>query len=303
MPSPSVIECVPNFSEGRRLEVVDAIVASAAAVPSVHVLDRTSDASHNRSVITLVGSGEDLVEAAVRMARTAMERIDLREHTGEHPRMGATDVVPFVPVAGVTMSRCVELARNCGRRFGEELGIPVFLYEFAATRPERKNLAEVREGQFEGLRDRIGSDPTRVPDFGPPHIHPTAGATAVGARKFLIAYNVNLASNDVKLAKRIAKSIREKDGGFKCVKAMGFHLADRDLAQVSMNMTDYETTSLLTVYEAIERLAGEAGVKPLESELVGLAPAAALPGDVAARIRLRDFDPSQQIIERRAGLS
>ena len=303
MPSPSVIECVPNFSEGRRLEVVDAIVASAAAVPSVHVLDRTSDASHNRSVITLVGSGEDLVEAAVRMARTAMERIDLREHTGEHPRMGATDVVPFVPVAGVTMSRCVELARSCGRRLGEELGIPVFLYEFAATRPERKNLADVREGQFEGLREKIGTDPARVPDFGPPHVHPTAGATAVGARKFLIAYNVNLASNDVKLAKRIAKSIREKDGGFKCVKAMGFHLADRDLAQVSMNMTDYETTSLLTVYEAIERLAGEAGVKPLESELVGLAPAAALPGDVAARIQLRDFDPGKQIIERRAGLA
>jgi glutamate formiminotransferase len=303
MPSPSVIECVPNFSEGRRLEVVDAIVASAAAVPSVHVLDRTSDASHNRSVITLVGSGEDLVEAAVRMARTAMERIDLREHTGEHPRMGATDVVPFVPVAGVTMSRCVELARSCGRRLGEELGIPVFLYEFAATRPERKNLADVREGQFEGLREKIGTDPARVPDFGPAQIHPTAGATAVGARKFLIAYNVNLASNDVKLAKRIAKSIREKDGGFKCVKAMGFHLADRDLAQVSMNMTDYETTSLLTVYEAIERLAGEAGVKPLESELVGLAPAAALPGDVPARIQLRDFDPGKQIIERRAGLA
>ncbi len=301
MPSPTLVECVPNFSEGRRMEVVDAIVA-AADVPGVQVLDRTSDASHNRSVITLVGGGEDLVEAAVRMARTAAQRIDLREHTGEHPRMGATDVVPFVPVSGVTMARCVELARSCGRRLGDELGIPVFLYEAAATRPERKNLAHVREGQFEGLRERIGSDPTRAPDFGPARIHPSAGATAVGARKFLIAYNVNLASGDVKLAKSIAKAIREKDGGFKCVKAMGFHLADRDLAQVSMNMTDYETTSLLTVYEAIERLAGEAGVKPLESELVGLAPAAALPGDVAARIRLRDFDPARQVIERRAGL-
>jgi glutamate formiminotransferase len=302
MPSPTCIECVPNFSEGRRMEVVDAICA-AASVPGVKLLDRTSDASHNRSVITLVGSGEDLVEAAVRMARTAMERIDLREHSGEHPRMGATDVVPFVPVSGVTMARCVELAKLCGRRFGEELGIPVFLYEAAASRPERKNLANVREGQFEGLREKIGSDPDRVPDFGPAKIHPTAGATAVGARKFLIAYNVNLASNDVKLAKSIAKSIREKDGGFKCVKAMGFHLADRDLAQVSMNMTDYETTSLLTVYEAIEKAAGAAGVKPLESELVGLAPAAALPGDVAARIRLRDFDPGKQIIEKRAGLA
>lgn len=303
MSSRPVVECVPNFSDGRRPEVVDAIVAAAAGVPGVQVLDRSSDASHNRSVITLVGSGEDLVEAAVRMARTAAGRIDLREHSGEHPRMGATDVIPFVPVSGVTMERCVELARACGQRLGDELGIPVFLYEHAATRPERRNLADVREGQFEGLRERIGSDPTRVPDFGPARIHPSAGATAVGARKFLIAYNVNLASNDVKLAKRIAKAIREKDGGFKCVKAMGFHLADRDLAQVSMNMTDYETTSLLTVYEAIARLAGEAGVQPLESELVGLAPAAALPGDVAQRIRLRDFDPGAQIIERRAGLA
>jgi glutamate formiminotransferase len=301
MATPSLVECVPNFSEGRRPEVVDRIVAAAAGVPGVHVLDRTSDASHNRSVITLVGQGEDLVEAAVRMARTAMDLIDLREHTGEHPRMGATDVVPFVPVAGVTMERCVELARACGQRLGE-LGIPVFLYEAAASRPERKNLAAVREGQFEGLRELIGSDPARAPDYGPARIHPTAGATAVGARKFLIAYNVNLASNDVKLAKSIAKAIREKDGGFKCVKAMGFHLADRDLAQVSMNMTDYETTSLATVYEAIERLAGEAGVQPLESELVGLAPAAALPGDVARRIKLQDFDPGRQIIERRAGL-
>lgn len=303
MPSRPVVECVPNFSDGRRMEVVDAIVTAAAGVPGVQVLDRTSDASHNRSVITLVGQGDDLVEAAVRMARVAAARIDLREHTGEHPRMGATDVIPFVPVSGVSMERCVELARACGRRLGDELGIPVFLYEHAATRPERRNLADVREGQFEGLRERIGSDPARVPDFGPARIHPSAGATAVGARKFLIAYNVNLASNDVKLAKRIAKAIREKDGGFKCVKAMGFHLADRDLAQVSMNMTDYETTSLLTVFEAIERLAGEAGVKPLESELVGLAPAAALPGDVARRILLRDFDPAQQVIERRAGLA
>jgi glutamate formiminotransferase len=302
MPSPSLVECVPNFSEGRRADVVDAICA-AANVPGVKLLDRTSDASHNRSVITLVGNGEDLVEAAVRMARVAAQRIDLREHSGEHPRMGATDVVPFVPVAGVAMSRCVELARACGKRFGDELGIPVFLYEAAATRPERKNLANVREGQFEGLREKLGTDPARAPDFGPPHVHPTAGATAVGARKFLIAYNVNLASNDVKLAKSIAKAIREKDGGYKCVKAMGFHLADRDLAQVSMNMTDYETTSLLTVYEAISKLAGEAGVQTLESELVGLAPAAALPGDVAARIKLRDFDPARQIIERRAGLA
>ena len=302
MPAPALVECVPNFSDGRRPEVIDAIVQAIQAAGTVKVLDREMDASHNRAVVTFAGRVRDVEPAAFAAVAKARELIDLNHHQGEHPRMGATDVVPFVPVSGVTMAQCVELARECGRRFGDELGIPVFLYEAAASRPERKNLADVREGQFEGLRDRIGSDPTRAPDFGPTHIHPTAGATAVGARKFLIAYNVNLASPDVKLAKRIAKSIREKDGGFKCVKAMGFHLADRDLAQVSMNMTDYETTSLLTVYEAIERAAGEAGVQPLESELVGLAPAAALPGDVARRIKLRDFDPEKQIIERRAGL-
>jgi glutamate formiminotransferase len=299
----TLIECVPNFSEGRRTQVVDEIVAAMAGVPGVSVLDRTSDSSHNRSVITLVGTGEDLVEAAVRGAAVAVKRIDLREHTGEHPRMGATDVIPFVPVSGTSMQRCVELARLCGQRLGAELGIPIFLYELAATRPERKNLAAVREGQFEGLRELIGKDPAREPDFGPRAIHPTAGCTAVGARKFLIAYNVNLASSDVKLAKSIAKAIREKDGGFPCVKAMGFHLADRDLAQVSMNLVDYETTPVLTVYEAIERLAQEAGVEPLESELIGLAPAAALPDVVASRVRLRDFDPAQQIIERRAGIA
>ncbi len=298
----ALIECVPNFSEGRRAQIVDEIVAAMAGVSGVSVLDRTSDASHNRSVVTMVGSGENLVEAAVRGAGVAAKRIDLREHSGEHPRMGATDVIPFVPVAGATMAHCVELARECGRRLGEELGIPVFLYEAAATRPERRNLAKVREGQFEGLRDLIGKDAARDPDFGPRAIHPTAGCTAVGARKFLIAYNVNLASNDVALAKSIAKAIREKDGGFPCVKAMGFHLADTDLAQVSMNMVDYETTSLLTVYEAIERLAREAGVEPLESELIGLAPAAALPDAVARRVKLRDFNPAQQIVERRAGL-
>jgi len=299
----SLIECVPNFSEGRRAQVVDEIVAAMAGVTGVSVLDRTSDASHNRSVVTMVGAGEPLVEAAVRGAAVAARRIDLREHGGEHPRMGATDVIPFVPVSGATMADCIALARTCGRRLGDELAIPVFLYEAAATRPERKNLAHVREGQFEGLRERIGKDPARDPDFGPHAIHPTAGCTAVGARKFLIAYNVNLASGDVKLAKSIAKTIREKDGGFPCVKAMGFHLADRDLAQVSINMVDYETTSLLTVFEAIERLARQAGVEPLESELIGLAPAAALPEAVARRVKLRDFDPQQQIVERRAGIA
>ncbi len=305
--TPPLIECVPNFSEGRRAEVVDEIVAAAAAVPGVSVLDRTSDPSHNRSVVTLVGGGveggAELVEAAVRMAGVAARRIDLREHQGEHPRMGATDVIPFVPVSGATMAQCVALARRCGQRLGDELGIPVFLYEQAATRPERRNLADVRKGQFEKLRELIGSDPARDPDFGPRAIHPTAGATAVGARKFLIAYNVNLRTGDVDLAKAIAKSIREKDGGFPCVKAMGFHLEDRNLAQVSMNLTDFETTPILVAYEEIERRARAAGVEVEESELVGLAPAAALPDAVARRVKLRDFDPERQIVERRAARS
>ncbi|MGQ0554035.1 MAG: glutamate formimidoyltransferase [Planctomycetota bacterium] len=304
------IECVPNFSEGRRTEVVDEIVAAMVAVRGVKLLDRTSDASHNRSVVTLVGSGEDLVEAAVRGAAVAARRIDLREHSGEHPRMGATDVIPFVPVANTSLARCVELARQCGQRLGAELGLPVFLYEAAATRPERKNLADVRKGQFEKLRELIGTDPARAPDFGPQRIHPSAGCTAVGARKFLIAYNVNLDTPDVELAKRIAKSIREKDGGFPAVKAMGFDVtgvagtaaAGRPLAQVSMNLVDFETTPILTVFEAIERQAREAGVSILESELIGLAPAAALPAAVAQRVRLRGFDPATQIVERAAGL-
>jgi glutamate formiminotransferase len=260
----------------------------------VHVLT-AQHAKANPQRHTLVGRAQTLAEA-VRMGRTAQQLIDLREHNGEHPRMGATDVVPSSR-SGRDDGGLRRARTPCGNAW-RGARHPVFLYEAAATRPERGEPRR-RARRAEGLRDRIGRT-TRAPDFGPPHIHPRPAPPAVGARKFLIAYNVNLASPDVKLAKRIAKSIREKDGGFKCVKAMGFHLADRDLAQVSMNMTDYETTPLLTVYEAIERLAGEAGVQTLESELVGLAPAAALPGDVARRIKLRDFDPEKQVIERRA---
>ena len=303
MSKPVLVECVPNFSEGRRPEVVDAICAAMTAVPGVKLLDRTSDASHNRSVVTLAGPGVALVEAAVRGAKVAAERIDLREHQGEHPRMGATDVIPFVPITGVTMDDCVALARSCGKRLGEELGIPVFLYEAAATRPERKNLAAVRKGQFERLRELIGTDPAREPDFGPKHIHPTAGCTAVGARKFLIAYNVNLQTEDVELAKAIATAIREKDGGFPAVKAMGFFLDDLKCAQVSMNLVDFETTSVLKVFEEIERRARAAGVEVLESELIGLAPAAAMPESVAKRVKLRGWNPAKMIVERVAGVA
>jgi glutamate formiminotransferase len=296
-PRPEIVECVPNFSEGRKPEVLDAIVAAATAAGGVKVLDREMDANHHRAVLTFAGSIRDVERAAFAAVAAARERIDLNRHQGEHPRMGATDVLPFVPVRGTSMEACVALARRVGRRIGEELAIPVFFYEEAATRPERRNLADVRAGEFEGLRDRIGKDPTRAPDFGPAHIHPTAGATAVGARFFLVAYNVNLASDDVKLAKSIAKRIRERDGGMKCVKALGFFLEDKKLAQVSMNLTNYQVTSIERVFGEIERLAREAGVAVKESELVGLAPRAALPDGVAARVQLAGFDPRKQILE------
>ena len=296
-PLREIVECVPNFSEGRQPEVVDAIVAAATGASAVKVLDREMDANHHRAVVTFAGPIREVERAAFAAVAAARERIDLNRHQGEHPRMGATDVLPFVPVRGVSMEACVALARRVGRRIGEELAIPVFFYEEAATRPERRNLADVRAGEFEGLREKIGTDPARAPDFGPPHIHPTAGATAVGARFFLVAYNVNLACDDVKLAKAIAKKIRERDGGLKCVKALGFFLEDRKLAQVSMNLTNYQVTSIERVYAEIEGLARAAGVEIRESELVGLAPRAALPDGVPARVKLNGFDPKKQILE------
>ncbi len=292
-----IVECVPNFSEGRRPEVVDAIVAAIVGAGAVKVLDRETDANHHRAVVTFAGAIGEVEKAAFAGAATARELIDLNGHKGEHPRMGATDVLPFVPVRGVTMESCVALARRVGRRIGGELEIPVFFYEEAATRPERRNLADVRSGEFEGLREKIGSDPARLPDFGPPRIHPTAGAIAVGARFFLVAYNVNLKSDDVKLAKSIARQIRERDGGMKSVKALGFFLEDRRIAQVSMNLTNYNVTSIEAAYGAIEGIARAAGVEILESELVGLAPRAALPPGVAERVKLAGFDPKKQVLE------
>jgi glutamate formiminotransferase len=292
-----IVECVPNFSEGRDRAKVDAIVAAARAAGAVKVLDLELDANHHRSVLTFAGTIEAVERAAFAAVAAARERIDLNVHKGEHPRMGATDVLPFVPVRGTTMEACVALARRVGRRIGEELAIPVFFYEEAATRPERRNLADVRAGEFEGLREAIGRDPARAPDFGPPKIHPTAGAIAVGARFFLVAYNVNLASDDVKLAKSIAKQIRERDGGLKCVKALGFFLEDKRLAQVSMNLTNYQVTSIEKVFGEIERLARAAGIEVKESELIGLAPRAALPPEAAAKVKLAGFDPKKQILE------
>jgi glutamate formiminotransferase len=297
----SLIECVPNFSEGRRPEVVQAIIAAIESVPGARVIDRSMDANHNRAVVTFVAPAAVVGEAAFRSMQTARDRIDLRDHQGEHPRIGATDVVPFVPLEGATMDECIAIAHALGARVARELGIPVYFYESAARRPERKNLPDVRNIGFEKLREAIVSDPARAPDEGPARVHESAGASVIGARHFLIAYNINLESEDVKMAKEIAKQIRERDGGLPGIKALGFFLDDQKLAQVSMNVCDFKRTGLLRVYEEVEKLCAAAGVAIRESELVGLAPREALPPGVAQRIRLARFDPSAQIVEERVG--
>ncbi len=293
-----IVECVPNFSEGRRTEVVDAIVAAISSVPGVRLLDREMDGNHNRCVITFIGDRNSVVEGAMAGARKAVELIDMNVHRGEHPRIGALDVLPFVPVAGVTMEDCVRIARTAGKRIADELAVPVYLYEAAATRADRKDLPNVRRGEYEGLKAEIETDPDRRPDFGAPKMHPTAGATVVGARPLLIAWNVNLATKDVRVAKRIAKAIRESDGGLPAVRAKGFELADRGLVQVSMNMIDYHKTSLLRVYEEIVRLAAAEGVAIAESEVVGLVPLEPLLEAATAHFKLANFHRSQ-ILETR----
>ena len=294
----SLVECVPNFSEGRRPEIVDGILDAIRAVPGAKLIDKSLDASHNRAVVTFVAPPREAAEAAFRAIAKARDTIDLREHQGEHPRIGATDVVPFVPLEGSSMAECVATARGLGERVGRELSIPVYFYEAAALRPERKNLPDVRNIGFEKLRDAVLTDPARAPDAGPKdRLHPSAGATVIGARNFLIAFNVNLETEDVKVAKDIAKRIRERDGGLPGIKAMGFFLDDLRCAQVSMNVCDYERTGLARVYQEIADLAEERGVAIRESELVGLAPRASLPAGVPAEIRLRGFDPAKQIVE------
>ncbi|MBL8768179.1 MAG: glutamate formimidoyltransferase [Planctomycetes bacterium] len=297
-----IVECVPNFSEGRRPEVVRQIVDAIRGVAGVTLLGEEMDADHNRSVVTFVGTRAPVEAAAFAGVKVAARLIDLNHHQGQHKRMGACDVLPFVPVRGIDLDGCAAMARSTGERIGRELGVPVYLYEHAATRPERRNLADIRAPEFEGLKDLIGKDPERVPDFGPNAIHPTAGCMAVGARFFLVAYNINLATRDLKLAKAIAKNIREKDGGFRCVKAMGFDLAERGLVQVSMNLTNYTVTPIRTVYDAVASQAAAAGVDVEESELVGLAPRAALDESTAKHVRLRGFDARKQIIESLLGL-
>jgi glutamate formiminotransferase len=291
-----LIECVPNVSEGRRTDVIAAL-ARAIAVPGVKILDQSSDPSHNRTVYTFAGEKAPVREAALRLFAAAIESIDLRTHDGVHPRIGAVDVVPFVPLREVTMDECVALARDVAQTVSDEFGLPVFLYEEAAATDERRNLAEVRRGGLNGVAHRMKHADWR-PDYGPDRPHPSAGATAIGARQILIAYNVNLASNRLSVAKRIASTIRASSGGLPFVKAMGVQLEHRGIVQVSMNLTNYKETSMMTVFDAIAREASVDGVRVLESEIVGLVPADALPAHPAQRLRLRKED-LDRVLEKR----
>jgi glutamate formiminotransferase / formiminotetrahydrofolate cyclodeaminase len=288
-----LIECVPNFSEGRDPAKVEAIVSSMSAVTGVYVLDREMDADHNRCVVTLAGDPDAVSEAALRGVGKALELIDLNHHTGAHPRVGATDVVPFIPIEGVTIEDCVALARRAGQEIWARYRIPVFFYEAAAARPDRVNLENIRRGQFEGLREELKKNLDRQPDVGEPKLHPTAGVTVVGARKFLIAYNVNLNTPDIGIANKIAKAIRFSSGGLRYVKSMGVDLKARNLAQVSINLTDFEQTPMHRVYEMVKREAARYGVMPVGSEIVGLIPKKALEMAADFFLQLENFSPSQ----------
>ena len=294
MPS-TLVECVPNFSEGRDPAKVDAII-EAMKISGVYLLDREMDADHNRCVITLVGERDAIQEAAIRGVGKAAELIDLTKHQGAHPRMGAADVVPFIPIEGVTIEDCVAMARHVGAEIWKRHQIPVYLYEAAATTPERQNLENIRRGQFEGIRDEIATKPARKPDFGEPRVHPTAGATVVGARKFLIAYNVFLNTPDVEIAKKIAKAVRFSSGGLRFVKGAGFLV--RGMAQVSMNLTDFEQTPIHRVFEYVKREAARYGVIPVSSEIVGLIPKKALEQAAEWFLQVENFD-SSLILENR----
>ncbi|MGB9204778.1 MAG: glutamate formimidoyltransferase [Terriglobales bacterium] len=291
----TLVECVPNFSEGRDPAKVDAII-EAMKIPGVYLLDKEMDADHNRCVITLVGEREAIQEAAIRGVGKAAELIDLTRHQGAHPRMGAADVIPFIPIDGVTIEDCVAMARHVGAEIAKRFQIPVYLYEAAAATPERQNLENIRRGQFEGIRDDIATNPARKPDFGEPRVHPTAGATVVGARKFLIAYNVFLNTPDVGIAKKIAKAVRFSTGGLRFVKGAGFLV--RGMAQVSMNLTDFEQTPIHRVFEYVKREAQRYGVIPVSSEIVGLIPKRALEQAAEWFLQVEHFD-SSLILENR----
>jgi glutamate formiminotransferase len=291
-----LIECIPNVSEGRRDEVVDTICRAAlAAGPGVVLLDRTSDRDHNRSVLTFLGDGAGLVRAMAALAGAALEAIDLNVHRGAHPRIGAVDVIPFVPIRGATAADCVALAKELGKTLADRYGLPVFLYEDAATHSDRKNLATIRQGEFEGLAKKM-SDPAWKPDFGPAAPHASGGATVVGARAPLIAYNINLGTSDLAVADRIAKAIRHLSGGYRFVKAMGVTLAARGQVQVSINMTNFEKTPLHRVFETVRSEAERQGVPVVGSEIVGLVPQQALLAAATHYLRL-EADPAPQVLE------
>src|SRR3954471_5109551 len=291
----TLVECVPNFSEGRDKAKVDAIV-DAMKVDGVYLLDREMDSDHNRCVITLVGDREAIAEAAIRGVGKASELIDLTKHQGAHPRMGAADVIPFIPIEGVSLEDCVQIARHVGQEIWKRYQIPIYFYEAAALMPERQNLENIRRGQFEGIRDDIATNPARKPDVGDARVHPTAGATVVGARKALIAYNVFLNTTDVDIAKKIAKAVRFSNGGLRYVKGAGFPV--RGLAQVSMNLTDFEQTPIARVFEYVKREAARYGVMPVSSEIVGLIPKKALEDAAEWFLQVENFD-SSLILENR----
>ena len=291
----TIIECVPNISEGRDRGSIEAIAAAVRSTPGLRLLDVSSDASHNRSVLTFVGDAPAIRAGVSALFRAALERIDLRRHKGEHPRMGAVDVVPFIPIRGSSVDECVALSREAGAAIAKDFGVPVYLYEDSASSELRRNLAEIRKGQFEGFMEKM-KDPRWAPDFGPAEPHPSAGVVAVGARAFLIAYNINLATKDLAIADRIAKAIRHLSGGFRYVKAMGVELAERGIVQVSINMTNFKKTPLHRVFECVRSEAERHGVAIVGSEIVGLSPAEALYAAAEHYLRLEGFS-AEQVLE------
>jgi len=293
-----IVECVPNFSEGRNKKTIDAIYNAIKKHKEVELLDFTPDPDHNRTDVTIVGSPERVKAAAMDIGLKCVDLIDMNKHKGEHPRMGALDVVPFIPVSNIAMEECIELANDFAKNFSKKTNVPCFLYEDAAKRDDRKNLADVRRGEFEGLKKEIGKNPDKVPDYGPNKIHPTAGATAVGARFFLIAYNVNLGTSDIEIAKKIAKAVRHSSGGYRYVKAMGFEIKERKIVQVSMNLVNYKQTSIFRVFETIKNEAERYGIPVIGSEVVGLIPLEALTDVTDHYLRLENFK-IDQILEKK----
>ena len=293
---PKIVECIPNFSEGNNDEVISELAAIGKSVPGVTLLDYSSDINHNRCVFTLVGDPDGIKEVAFRLCKKASEKIDLTKHKGEHPRMGATDVIPFVPIKEVSVDECVEISRNVAGRIWDELKIPSFLYEYSASHPHRQNLAAIRKGQFEGMPEKLLLE-AWAPDFGERRIHPTAGITAIGARPPLIAFNVNLNTSNLDIAKNIAKTIRGSSGGYKYCKAIGIMLKDRNTAQVSMNFVNFEETPIYRVFEAIKFEAKRWGVEIIGSELIGLAPTKSLIDAAEYYLKIENFDFKRQVLE------